>query len=279
MLIIKDIVNLQAYLKTYKLNNEKIGFVPTMGGLHEGHGNLIKSSQENNDKTIVSIFLNPKQFNNIEDLKRYPVNKGDDYDYCLKNKIDIIFEPNEYEIYPLNYKLIKNNFFQNILCDKFRPGHFDGVVSVVSELFKIIEPSNAYFGYKDYQQFKIIDQLAKKKFSKIIIKGVETVRDAMGLAFSTRNNLLNSNSKEIYSKFIFNMKNFINSLDSGLENSTANNLVRDFIKDTNTGIGKFDYHEFRSDPDLSLKGTINDSRFFLAFYLNSTRLIDNFKID
>ena len=261
-------------------NDKKLGFVPTMGAIHIGHVSLIKKSIKQCPKTLVSIFINKPQFNNKKDFNKYPRKLKSDIKILKKLNINYLYLPFENDIYPYGKNSnMKIASFHKKLCGKSRPGHFNAVVDVIDRFIKIINPGKIYFGEKDYQQFKIIDQLAKKKFSKIIIKGVETVRDETGLAFSTRNNLLNSNSKEIYSKFIFNMKNFINSLDSGLEISTANNLVRDFIKDTNTGIGKFDYHEFRSDSDLSLKGTINDSRFFLAFYLNSTRLIDNFKID
>ena len=278
MLIIKDISNLNTYLKAYKSNNYKIGLVPTMGGLHQGHRSLFEASREHNEKTIVSIFLNPKQFNNDEDLRTYPTNKGNDYDFCVKNNIDVIFEPTQDEIYPTNFKSLKNINFNNILCDNFRPGHFNGVVTVVSELFKIIEPLNTYFGFKDFQQFKIIESLAKEKFPHIKVNGIETVRDENGLALSTRNNLLNSFNREIYKNFIDSLRNFTNSLETDLENKDANTLIKNFIEENKNTLNKFEYHEFRSSSDLTLNGTIKNSRLFFAFYLDTIRIIDNFKI-
>ena len=154
MLIIKDIYNLNTYLKAYRDKGYSIGYVPTMGALHEGHGSLIEKSHNDNQKTIISIFINEKQFNDTQDFEAYPRNKGDDYNFCQKHNVDIIFEPSAEEIYPKEYKSIQNSHFQNILCDQYRPGHFDGVVTVLSRLFSIIESDKVYFGEKDFQQLK-----------------------------------------------------------------------------------------------------------------------------
>jgi pantoate--beta-alanine ligase len=136
MLIIKDIYNLHTYLNAYRDKGYSIGYVPTMGALHEGHGSLIEKSRNDNQKTIISIFINEKQFNDVQDFEAYPRNKGDDYNFCEKHNVDIIFEPSTEEIYPKEYKSIQNSHFKNILCDQYRPGHFDGVVTVLNRLFK-----------------------------------------------------------------------------------------------------------------------------------------------
>ena len=278
MLIIKDIKNLKDYINQYKSENQSIGLVPTMGALHDGHGALIKSSKEHNQKTIVSIFINPKQFNNKEDLSTYPINKGNDYDYGIANNVDVIFEPDEIEIYPDNFKSTKNIFYNNILCDVHRPHHFDGVITIVSELLKIVSPNKIYFGLKDYQQFKIIEKLIEKEFSQIEIYGIETVRDENGLALSSRNKLINQPNKEIYKSFINSINEFVLSLNPDTKIKDANELVEKFLQENSYEIKKFEYHEFRSLEALSLEGQIKNSRLFLAFYIHATRLIDNIKI-
>ena len=128
MLIIKDISNLQSYLTAYQNRKYSIGFVPTMGALHKGHGDLIRKSKNDNHKTIVSIFVNEKQFNSKEDFNSYPRNKGLDYDFCSDNDVDLLFEPSAEEIYNKDETILKNNNYNNILCDKYRKGHFDAVI-------------------------------------------------------------------------------------------------------------------------------------------------------
>ena len=278
MLIIKDIKNLKSYINQYKSNNQSIGLVPTMGALHHGHGALIKSSKEHNQKTIVSIFVNPKQFNNKEDLDSYPISRGDDYEYCVAYNVDVIFEPTENEIYPKNFKLIKNTFFNDILCDIQRPHHFDGVITIVSQLINIIVPNKIYFGLKDFQQFKIIDKLIYKNFPQIEIFGIETVRNENGLALSSRNKLISQPNREIYKNFIISINNFFKSLNSEMEIKEGNLLLAKFIKEESHEIKNFEYYEFRSDADLSLKGQIKNSRLFFSFYLSTIRVIDNIKL-
>ena len=277
MLIIKDINNLKNYISQYKSENHSIGLIPTMGSLHDGHGALIKTSKEHNDKTIVSIFINPKQFNNNDDLSSYPVNKGNDYDYAIENNVDLVFEPDQKEIYPENFKSIKNSFYQNILCDLHRPGHFDGVITVVNQLLNLIQPNKVYFGLKDYQQYKIIEKLILKSFSDIQIYGVETIRDQDGLALSSRNKLINKPNREIYINFIDSVKKFISTIDPEADIKDINCQLENFIKENIIQIKKFEYCEFRSTEDMSLNGKIKNSRLFLAFYILSTRLIDNLK--
>jgi pantoate--beta-alanine ligase len=277
MLIIKDINNLKNYINQYKSENRSIGMIPTMGALHDGHGALIKSSKEHNDKTIISIFINPKQFNNTDDLSSYPINKGSDYDYAIKNNVDIVFEPDQKEIYPKNFQSIKNSFYKNILCDLHRPGHFDGVITVVNELLNLTSPNKVYFGLKDYQQFKIIEKLIDKNFSNIQIYGVETVRDQDGLALSSRNKFINKPNRIIYINFINTLNKFILSIDPETEIKDANQKLDKFIKENIDQIKKLEYCEFRSIQDMSINDKVKNSRLFTAFYILGTRLIDNLK--
>jgi len=176
MLIIKDISHLKLYLKAYQEKGYSIGYVPTMGALHQGHGKLLKQSQNDNQKTVMSIFVNEKQFNKKEDFDKYPRNKGRDYDFCESHNVDVIFEPSSEEIYPDDKPILKNKYFQNILCDRFRPGHFDGVTTVLNEFFSIVHANKVYFGQKDYQQLKIVEKFIEEKFSNLKIIAISTGR-------------------------------------------------------------------------------------------------------
>ena len=136
------------------IQNKKIGFVPTMGGLHAGHLSLINRAKNENEITIVSVFLNPTQFNDKKDLETYPANLQDDIALLEKADVDFLFAPSYAEMYPDNYKYkITENSFSKLLCGASRPGHFDGVLTVVMKLFSLVRPANAYFGEKDFQQW------------------------------------------------------------------------------------------------------------------------------
>ena len=274
MLIIKDIPNLHLYLNAYKEKGYSTGYVPTMGALHEGHGSLIDKSHNDNQKTIVSIFVNEKQFNDTEDFESYPRNKGDDYNFCEDRKVDIIFEPSVEEIYPKEYQPILNSYYQNILCDQYRPGHFDGVVTVLNQLFKIIQSDKVYFGEKDFQQLKIVESLIKKDFSNLKLIPVPTVRSKEGVALSSRNAKLSKKQMDELISFHKDVILFIAQLDSKIDLIEANKKADEFIK----GYEKFDYFEFRNSFNLSLEGNLKNSRLFYAIYKSNIRLIDNLEI-
>lgn len=273
MLIIKDINNLKLYLDTYEKKGYSVGYVPTMGSLHVGHGELIRKSKEDNQKTIISIFVNEKQFDNPDDYKNYPRNIGKDYDFCDKYDVDIIFEPSNEEIYKEKQKMLINKNFQNILCDKFRPGHFNGVITVLEKLFLITKAQKVYFGEKDYQQFKIVKCFAQSAFKNLSIISVPTVRQEDGIAFSSRNENLSKKQLQEFVKFHNNTCLFISELDQNIVIADANILARDFIKAQN--IDRFDYFEFRNSNNLSSEGIISEARLFYAIYKGEVRLIDN----
>ena len=274
MLIIKDIYNLQTYLNAYKDKGYSIGYIPTMGALHEGHGSLIEKSHNDNQKTIISIFINEKQFNDTQDFEAYPRNKGDDYNFCQKHNVDIIFEPSAEEIYPKEYKSIQNSHFQNILCDQYRPGHFNGVVTVLSRLFSIIESDKVYFGEKDFQQLKIVEKFIKENFTNLKLVPVSTVRSDEGIALSSRNRKLSN--KQMTDLIIFQKEvtQFIANLDKNTDLIEANKKAKEFIK----SYEKFDYFEFRNASNLSLEGSLSESRLFYAIYKSGVRLIDNLEL-
>ena len=276
MLIIKDISNLQSFLSAYQNRNYSVGYVPTMGALHKGHGELIKQSKKDNHKTIVSIFVNEKQFSSKEDFETYPRNKGFDYDFCTDNEVDILFEPSSEEIFKNDETLLNNKNFKDILCDKFREGHFDGVITVLDKFFSIIKSNKVYFGEKDYQQLKIIEKFIEEKYKSLDLVSVPTQRHEEGIAYSSRNEKLSKKQTQDFVDFHKKVKNFISSLEESLDIETANQKANDFMKLQD--IDKFDYFEFRNDTDLSFVGTVPQARLFYAIYKGKVRLIDNLKV-
>ena len=274
MLIIKDIYNLHTYLNAYKDKGYSIGYIPTMGALHEGHGSLIEKSHNDNQKTILSVFINEKQFNDTQDFETYPRNKGDDYNFCEKHNVDIIFEPSAVEIYSKEYKPIQNSHFKNILCDQYRPGHFNGVVTVLNRLFKIIESDKVYFGEKDFQQLRIVEKLINDNFPNLKLVPVPTVRSSEGIALSSRNSKLSKKQMTDFISFQKEVIQFISHLDKNIDLIEANKKAENFIKTYE----KFDYFEFRNASNLNLEGSLGEARLFYAIYKSGVRLIDNLEI-
>ena len=273
MLIIKDISHLKLYLKAYRDKGYSIGYIPTMGALHQGHGKLIKQSRDHNQKTVISTFINEKQFNKKEDFNNYPRNKGKDYDFCDLHNVDVIFEPSSEEIYSDNKSKLVNKYFQNILCDQFRPGHFDGVITVLNELFSIIDVNKVYFGQKDWQQLKIIEKFIEEKFPKLELISVSTARHEEGIAYSSRNENLSKKQLQEFINFHNAVIQFIKDLDKQTSINDANIEAKKFI--TNLSDQNFDYFEFRNANSLELEGNISEARLFYAIYKGQTRLIDN----
>ena len=276
MLIIKDISNLQSYLTAYQNRKYSIGFVPTMGALHKGHGELIKRSKNDNHKTIVSIFVNEKQFNSKEDFNSYPRNKGLDYDFCSDNDVDLLFEPSSEEIFNKDETILKNTNFNNILCDKFRKGHFDGVITVLNKFFSIVKSNKVYFGEKDFQQLKIIEKFIEEKYKSLDLVSVPTKRNEEGIAYSSRNEKLSKKQLQDFVSFHQKVENFLKSLENSFDIEIANQKAKDFIVEQD--IEKLDYFEFRNNHDLSFNGKVSASRLFYAIYKGKIRLIDNLKI-
>ena len=273
MLIIKDISNLKLYLQAYENKGYSLGYIPTMGALHKGHGQLINQSQKDNKKTIVSIFVNEKQFNKPEDFDSYPRNKGKDYDFCDQFNVDVIFEPSSEEIYQENETKLENKYFKNILCDDFRPNHFDGVITVLNKFFSIVKCNKIYFGEKDYQQFKIVEKFIQEKYSSLELVSVPTARSEEGIAFSSRNEKLSKKQLLEFELFHNASLKFMSDLDKDININQANSLAKEFIR--KQVIEKLDYFEFRNISDLSLEGDIQDTRLFYAIYKGQVRLIDN----
>ncbi len=262
-----------------KLNKEvnfkaKIGFVPTMGSLHKGHVSLIKSSKNKCKKTLVSIFVNPSQFNKKSDLTHYPRNLKKDIVILKKLKVDYLLIPNSREIYK-NKKDKKINLRQKdkIMCALFRPGHFEGVLAVINQFLKKIKVSCIFLGEKDYQQFLLIDKFVKNKFNIKVFK-CRTVRDINKIAFSSRIILIKKNDlkKPSYiAKLLLQIKKKAKSII--LLEKEIRRITKIFNDMKNI---KVEYLEIRNKKNLSKNYNIKNYKIFLAYYIKNIRLIDNY---
>jgi len=255
------------------LNKKKIGFIPTMGCLHDGHVSLIRKSKKKNLLTIVSIFVNPLQFNNNKDFKKYPKTILTDLKICKKNKVDYVYLPKEKDIYPEKKIIIKNkiHYFKNFMEGKFRPGHFEGVIEVVKRLLNHIKTNYLFLGKKDYQQLIVIRKYLESIDSRVKVISCNTIRAKNGVALSSRNKLLDQRSLNIAGKIYNYLKKNKNEVIKSKNNSSFIKKIKEF------GAHKIDY--LSAFNLMQLKKTNKPSvntRVFLAYHLNGVRLIDNF---
>ena len=251
---------------------KKLGFVPTMGALHKGHISLIKKSISQCNKTVVTIFINKPQFNSSSDFKKYPRKLNNDISQIKKLKVDFLYLPKENEIYPNGpNKKIKIHPFGKKLCGKFRPNHFKAVVDIIDRFIKILNPKNIYFGNKDLQQLKLVDNFVSKKYPSTKIISCKTIRDKNGLALSSRNFLLSVKEKALASK-VFNILNKNKTLL--LNKKISINFIKKKI--FNLGIKKIDYLEVLDINKIFIKNKKKSlKKIFIAYYLSNVRLIDN----
>lgn len=257
----------------------QIGLVPTMGNLHQGHLSLLERSTSENDHSIVTIFVNPTQFGEGEDFESYPRTLETDIE-CIKRVNDkaIVFAPmTPKEIY--NQKVVSDisaGEIGNMLEGNLRPGHFDGVLSVVSRLFDVTQPSKAYFGKKDYQQLKIISNFTQSNFPNIEIIGMPIIREESGLAMSSRNNYLSKDEKDgalkLYQALSYVEKTLLEEKD--LKKAQA------IIQDLMTEDDRFNYLSIRTQHDLTPPMKVKDKLVILGNYqMGNTRLLDNIEVD
>jgi len=270
MKIIKKINHLNKYIS----NVSNIGFVPTMGGLHNGHLSLINESKKRSDKTLVSIFINPTQFDKKKDFLNYPRNLKKDLSKLKKKKVDFVFIPTTKEIFDSkrNRKIVISNKYK-ILCYKFRKGHFEGVLDIVERFLKIIHPKFIFFGEKDYQQYFLINKYFKKKFkTKIIL--CKTIRDKNKIALSSRNLLLKKNEIEIASLIAKKLIIYKNAIKKNIKKYKNLIKLKKFLN--NKFKIKIDYLEIRDKKKLSKNFSKYNFKIFIAYHINKIRLIDNF---
>ncbi len=251
-----------------------LGFVPTMGGIHKGHLSLINKSNKFCNKTIVSIFVNPKQFNNKEDFKSYPRNLKKDLKILKKNKkVDFVYLPKFKDIYKDKKKSkIKLHKKDKILCAKFRKDHFEGVLDVMNKLTKFVNPRKIFMGEKDFQQLYLVKKLLERKYKTKVIS-CKTIRDKNNIALSSRNVLLDKSQLKIAENIFKNMSKIKKDIKN--QKNILYFLKFKKIELKNNYKIKIDYLELRNKKNLKLSKTINDSRLFIAYHLNNVRLIDN----
>ena len=187
MQIVKKISEIKEILSDLEKNNSKINLIPTMGNIHEGHLSLLKEANKFEGTNVVSVFINPTQFNDIKDFEKYPNTFDQDLNLLSKNNCEIIFAPDVNEMYPNGLETKKTIFeYREILCDAFRPGHFDGVTTVVNLLLDILKPSNVFFGEKDFQQLKIVEKLIIQNKLKVNLVKCSSIRGLNGMSLSSR---------------------------------------------------------------------------------------------
>lgn len=277
MRVIETISDLKAIIRTQKNLGRVIGLVPTMGYLHEGHLSLVNMSRQNNDYTVMSIFVNPTQFGPNEDFDRYPRDLERDLKLAEAAGVDVVFAPSVKEMYPDGYKTYVNvEGITEVLCGKSRPGHFRGVTTIVTKLFNIVEPHRAYFGQKDAQQVAVIKKMVKDLNMNVEIITCPIVREEDGLAMSSRNVYLSPEERKsavILSKSLMEAEELIKK-----EGETDAKKIRKYIIDRiqTEKNAVIDYVEVVNADTLEnvdeIKGRVLVA---LAVKFGSTRLIDN----
>ncbi|WP_332630156.1 pantoate--beta-alanine ligase [Halalkalibacter flavus] len=256
-----------------------IGFVPTMGYLHEGHVSLIEAARKDHDFVVLSIFVNPLQFGPNEDLDRYPRDFQRDEKIAQKADVDVIFYPSVHEMYPTNMPMsIHVTSGVDVLCGASRPGHFDGVATVVMKLLQIVQPNEAYFGQKDAQQLAIIMNMVEAFNVPVNIRGCPTVREEDGLAKSSRNVYL-TKEERAEAPFLYEaLKAGANLVRSG---ETSHSFIRaELEKRLETGSGRIDYVDILHYPSLEQSEQLSGKVILaVAYFYKNARLIDNYIVD
>ena len=269
MIIFKSIDRLNKEI--YGVKN--IGFVPTMGALHKGHINLINKSKKMCNKTLVSIFVNPTQFNNKSDYINYPRKINKDLKILKKIKVDYVLIPKYKQLYKSkNIKKFRISAKYRVMCAKFRPGHFEGVLSVINEYLNKIKLNYLFLGEKDFQQLFLIKNFVKNKF-KIRIISCNTVRHKNKRPYSSRNNLLNKSQLKKLDNVSILLKKFKKKIQNNYSNINNIDKIKIKLKKINIEI---EYFEIRNKTNLSKKYNKKNFKIFIAYYVNKVRIIDNF---
>lgn len=274
MIIIEKIADLQAYIKSKQVKS--VGFVPTMGALHEGHISLVKQCVKENDLCVVSVFVNPTQFNDKNDLERYPRTPEADQALLRAAGCDIAFMPSVQEMYPEeDTRQFQFGALETVMEGKYRPGHFNGVAQIVSKLFDAVLPNKAYFGEKDFQQVAIIRDMVKQLQYPIEIIACPIIREESGLARSSRNTLLTDEQRK---KAALIAQVLTKSTTFATNNTVAETIQWVNQQFTHDDEFRMDYYEIVDGNTLQPIDNWNDSDFVvgcIAIYLGKIRLIDN----
>jgi pantoate--beta-alanine ligase len=281
VLIFTKIAELRSFLTVVKKQKKTVGFVPTMGALHPGHISLIQASKSANDLTVCSIFVNPTQFNDKNDLARYPRTPETDSGMLKNAGCDVLFMPEVEEMYPdKDERTFEFGYLDKILDGAHRPGHFNGVAQIVSRLFEIVQPTRAFFGSKDYQQLLIIKELVKQMSYPVEIVACPVIREADGLAMSSRNALLNASERQAASLIPRLMKEAAELKQKGVDVNGICLHVKTTLEKVK--IYRLDYfaicnaenlREIKSFPEAAKPIAL------IACFVGKIRLIDNLILD
>ena len=279
MLVFKNIKNLQEHLSSFSANTT-IGFVPTMGALHQGHLSLIKSASLNNDIVVISIFVNPTQFDKPKDLDKYPRTLDADVSLLKLIKCDVVFAPTAAEMYADKVQSTSFDFdgLEHVMEGEFRTGHFDGVGTIVKKFFEIVNPTNAYFGEKDFQQLQIIKKMVQKNQLPVKVIGCEIYREDDGLAMSSRNVLLTSEQKKAAPFIYKTLKGVRQKFETDSIEDCVNWVKNEF---NNQPLLNLEYFQIADEETLKQtqnKNPIKNYRAFIAVFAGKVRLIDNIKL-
>ena len=288
MKVFNFIVDIQRFVEEKRNEGLKIGFVPTMGALHEGHLSLINRAKKENDIVVCSVFVNPIQFNNPADLEKYPRTPEKDIEKLERAGCDAVFMPSAEEMYP---EKVEDHYdfgdLERVMEGACRPGHFNGVAIVVRKLFEIITPNKAYFGEKDFQQLAIINKMVKDLNMKLEIVPCPIVRENDGLAMSSRNVRLNETERAIAPKIFATLNDVASKIDAtgvtSLQDSMSPAEMKSYALAKYSEIKEFDVEYVEITDEINLKSIENwneceHARIFVALQLGPVRLIDNVRI-
>jgi len=275
MRIVNTVTEVREAINTWHLKGETVAFVPTMGNLHAGHLQLVSVAKKKADRVVVSIFVNPTQFGVGEDFETYPRTEHEDQEKLAAENVDLLFQPSVADIYTPDAKTVVTvTGLSDVYCGASRPGHFSGVATVVCKLFNIVQPNMAFFGLKDFQQFTVIKTMVRDLNFPVELIGVDTVREANGLAMSSRNGYLNEDEKKIAPKLYHALCAARDAILAG--NIAYEVLERQALQFLQQAGFQPDYFSVCRSSDLQ-KATAEDVDLVLlaAAKLGKTRLIDN----
>lgn len=280
MIQVNDKEELRVVMRGYRSNSETTAFVPTLGNLHEGHLSLVRKAKEVADRVVVSIFINPTQFDKAEDLAAYPVTIEEDLTLLKAENVDLVFLPSADDMYPKGSAArVEVDGISDILEGDSRPGHFSGVATIVAKLFNLVQPDYSIFGEKDFQQLMLIKRMEADLDFGIEIIGAPTAREHSGLAMSSRNNYLSDVQRnEIAPKFHAELQ----SIKAAILNGAVDYLTlqEEIIETLNQGGFMADYIEVRNAKDLSIAKASDTELVILgSAWLGKARLIDNLTVD
>jgi pantoate--beta-alanine ligase len=277
-LIVRTLPALRAHVASWRRDGAKIAVVPTMGALHGGHLSLVEAAKTRADRVIVTLFVNPRQFNNNNDLKLYPRTETEDSIKLAPLNVDIVYAPDEATMYPPGFATtVSVDGISKGLCGAYRPGHFDGVATIVAKLFLQTGADLAFFGEKDFQQIAVVRRMASDLDIPIDIKLCPTVREADGLAMSSRNVRLSPAERLIAPTLATTLFAVAQKLQQG--EPVAPTLAKGKAAILSAGFREIDYLELRDEQNLQPLDTMNDNaRLHVAAWLGQTRLIDTVKV-